>query len=242
MSPYLNLNTFAHVLVLVRDGFSVSGILFSLQRKQEVVLSFALLLLNLDLTAPEGITQGRKLRLTCWSNVNAIIVLKQNDTNTFIWWRTWILRCSRLKPFRREEMKIMFQRTWTIPNRRIPAGDRVSLSDLQRRDEVGTSLLVCSASTPLWTRRRDWLRVEYCRKQEIPVQKIMHVLKLGQKLYSTTGCYRHMVVYLKITYNLNQSKIIVWLFYYIKRNFGDFFTTVQKMRFNAANLITLIRS
>ncbi len=65
MSPYLNLNTFAHVLVLVRDGFSVSGILFSLQRKQEVVLSFALLLLNLDLTAPEGITQGRKLRLTC---------------------------------------------------------------------------------------------------------------------------------------------------------------------------------
>ncbi len=108
MSPYLNLNTFAHVLVLVRDGFSVSGILFSLQRKQEVVLAFALLLLNLDLTAPEGITQGRKLRLTCWSNVNAVIVLKQNDTNTFIWWRTWILRCSRKNLWKEKKWKLCF--------------------------------------------------------------------------------------------------------------------------------------
>ena len=68
--------TLAHILVFVRDGFSVSGIFHSLQREQEVVLAFALLLLNLDLPAPEGVTQGRKLRLARSGNVNAVIVLK----------------------------------------------------------------------------------------------------------------------------------------------------------------------
>ena len=62
----------------------MSGIFFSLQRKQEVVLPFALLLLDLDLSTPEGVAQGRKLGLARSGNVNAVIVLKQKYAKTLI--------------------------------------------------------------------------------------------------------------------------------------------------------------
>ncbi len=73
----------------------MSGIFFSLKRKQEIVFTFALLFLNLHLPAPEGIAEGRKLRLARSGNVNAVIVLKENILKWYLSRNTMFTLCEQ---------------------------------------------------------------------------------------------------------------------------------------------------